>query len=254
MFNWYNINSLSIARVRQIKESHNRIFGIEETEFSTFVLNKEKKIKIVGSYDRVPTRYDIINNSCYIEFKTLDYFDMSNNQNLLYIMDLELLRNYLKLDANVKRISKKELITIYNQLNNLAPKKEKIEETKKDVNNITNPFFIEILRLRTIITESTSDEKKDIYIKKLTKIGKDYTETLINNYEKIKYNPDYEFEILNNFLSLLSDLELEISNNNQLSDYERNLLNDFNAFQSIITEEPAKLNLTQNSNKNQYKR
>ncbi len=112
------------------------------------------------------------------------------------------------------------------KLTNLKlPEEPKKENTnfKTSNNNISNGFLLELKKVMDKIDPNMSEESKKEYQIKLSNIGNEYINSIIENYSRIKSNPSLELEILKEYLKKLGALEEEIVKLNYRSNLESEL-------------------------------
>lgn len=136
-------------------------------------------------------------------------------------------------DKNVNKINNDDVYFIQEQLNN--GKTKSLNLSKKDLNKkqkyfkykkkiaISNGFLLEIKKVMDKINPNMSEELQEEYKTKLSNIGNEYINSVIENYNSIKLNPSIELEILKKYLEKLGVLEEEIVKSNYRSNLEREL-------------------------------
>ena len=119
-----------------------------------------------------------------------------------------------------------------NRLSNLIkpdslklPEEPKKENTifKTSNNNISNEFLLELKKVMDKIDPNMNEELKKEYQTKLSNIGNEYINSVVENYSSIKLNPSLELEILKEYLKKLCALEEEIVKLNYRSNLENEL-------------------------------
>ena len=95
--------------------------------------------------------------------------------------------------------------------------------SKKDNKIVSNEFFIEIKKVTDKIDPNMNEELKKEYQTKLSNIGNEYINSVVENYSSIKLNPSLELEILKEYLKKLGALEEEIVKLNYRSNLENEL-------------------------------
>lgn len=119
-----------------------------------------------------------------------------------------------------------------NRLSNLIkpdslklPEEPKKENTnfKTSNNNISNEFLLELKKVMDKIDPNMNEELKKEYQTKLSNIGNEYINSVVENYSSIKLNPSLELEILKEYLKKIGALEEEIVKLNYRSNLESEL-------------------------------
>ena len=95
--------------------------------------------------------------------------------------------------------------------------------SKKDNDIVSNEFLLEIKKVMDKIDPNMNEELKEKYKIKLSNIGNEYINSVIENYNSIKLNPSIELEILKKYLVKLCVLEEEIVKLNYRSNLESEL-------------------------------
>lgn len=185
--------------------------------------NRYFSVLQLNSSDRC---YDIILDKTYKLFEKCSYENISKNMSDFYVCSLEPLRLSLKIDANIREMTQSEIYRLFNNMNNI--------KERKNNSIISNPFFIEVMKVKEKITGNLDPNLVNYYNDKLMEISKIYTESLVHNYEKIKLNPSYELEIINECLISLTNLEAEINKINEISNFSTDLLSDFDTLTEKI--------------------
>ena len=103
-----------------------------------------------------------------------------------------------------------------------VPENQKMK-SKKDDSIISNEFFLEIKKVMEKINPDMNEDLKEEYKTKLSNIGNEYINSIIENYSSIKLNPSLELEILKKHLEKLAALEDEIIKSNYRSNLESEL-------------------------------
>lgn len=134
-------------------------------------------------------------------------------------------------DKNVKLVSADDILYMQKQLYTwpgchvdlLEVTEEKNMVSKKDNNIVSNEFLIEVKKVMDRINPNMNEELKEDYQTKLSNIGNEYINSIIENYSSIKLNPSLELEILEKYLEKLATLEDEIIKLNYRSNLESEL-------------------------------
>ena len=134
-------------------------------------------------------------------------------------------------DKNVKLVSADDILYMQKQLYTwpgghvdlLEVTEEKNMVSKKDNNIVSNEFLIEVKKVMDRINPNMNEELKEDYQTKLSNIGNEYINSIIENYSSIKLNPSLELEILEKYLEKLATLEEEIVKSNYRSNLESEL-------------------------------
>lgn len=103
-----------------------------------------------------------------------------------------------------------------------VPESQKMK-SKKDDSIVSNEFFLEIKKVMEKINPDMNEDLKEEYKTKLSNIGNEYINSIIENYSSIKLNPSLELEILKKHLEKLAALEDEIIKSNYRSNLESEL-------------------------------
>ena len=134
-------------------------------------------------------------------------------------------------DKNVKSVSVDDILYMQQQLydwldgnvNLLEISEDKRIVSKKDNKIVSNEFLLEIKKVMDKINSNMSEELQEEYKTKLSNIGNEYINSVIENYNSIKLNPSIELEILKKYLEKLGVLEEEIVKLNYRSNLESEL-------------------------------
>lgn len=136
-------------------------------------------------------------------------------------------------DKNVNKINNDDVYFIQEQLDN--GKTKSLNLSKNDLNKkqkcfkykkkltISNGFLLELKKVMDKIDINMSEEVREEYQTKLSNIGNEYINSIIENYSSIKLNPSLELEILKKHLEKLTALEEEIVKSNYRSNLESEL-------------------------------
>ena len=118
-----------------------------------------------------------------------------------------------------------ELLKSTKLANLKLPEEPKKENTnfKTSNNNISNGFLLELKKVMDKIDPNMSEEVREEYQIKLSNIGNEYINSIIENYSRIKSNPSLELEILKKYLEKLGVLREEIVKLNYRSNLENEL-------------------------------
>lgn len=211
----YFIDNLYIAWAGPITITYTkpRVLSIIEDEaFLTIIEKKKEKY------------HDLIRKTDYEIFIEKDFYYLENHLADLYIAKIQPLRLELKIDANVRTIKRSKIFELFNELNYV----------KESKTVISNPFFIEVDKVREKIQDKMSVTEKELYLEKLMNIANSYTEEIINNYQNIKNNPSVELNILQKYISMLVDLESDIDKINDISSFSNSLLNDLESLNQNV--------------------
>ena len=141
------------------------------------------------------------------------------------------LYNLLK-DKSIKSLTLYDILYLEKQLRNkydennsglLELQKKENGISKKDNDIVSNEFLLEIKKVMDKINPNMSEELQEEYKTKLSNIGNEYINSVIENYNSIKLNPSIELEILKKYLEKLGVLEEEIVKSNYRSNLESEL-------------------------------
>ena len=134
------------------------------------------------------------------------------------------LYNLLK-DKSIKSLTLYDILYLEKQLKNKYDENNSglLELPKKDNDIVSNEFLLEIKKIMDKIDPNMNEELKEKYKIKLSNIGNEYINSVIENYNSIKLNPSIELEILKKYLVKLCVLEEEIVKSNYRSNLESEL-------------------------------
>ncbi|CDD29310.1 unknown [Clostridium sp. CAG:433] len=134
------------------------------------------------------------------------------------------LYNLLK-DKSIKSLTLYDILYLEKQLKNKYDENNSglLELPKKDNDIVSNEFLLEIKKVMDKIDPNMNEELKEKYKIKLSNIGNEYINSVIENYNSIKLNPSIELEILKKYLVKLCVLEEEIVKLNYRSNLESEL-------------------------------
>lgn len=134
------------------------------------------------------------------------------------------LYNLLK-DKSIKSLTLYDILYLEKQLKNKYDENNSglLELPKKDNDIVSNEFLLEIKKVMDKIDPNMNEELKEKYKIKLSNIGNEYINSVIENYNSIKLNPSIELEILKKYLEKLYVLEEEIVKSNYRSNLESEL-------------------------------
>ena len=134
-------------------------------------------------------------------------------------------------DKDIKAVQIDDILYMQQQLynwrnyhaNSLEILEEKKVESKKDDSIVSNEFLLELKKVMDKIDPNMNEELKKEYQTKLSNIGNEYINSVVENYSSIKLNPSLELEILKEYLKKLGALEEEIVKLNYRSNLENEL-------------------------------
>lgn len=134
------------------------------------------------------------------------------------------LYNLLK-DKSIKSLTLYDILYLEKQLKNKYDENNSglLELPKKDNDIVSNEFLLEIKKVMDKIDPNMNEELKEKYKIKLSNIGNEYINSVVENYSSIKLNPSLELEILKEYLKKLGVLEEEIVKLNYRSNLESEL-------------------------------
>lgn len=149
-------------------------------------------------------------------------YDIKNNERVAN--ELIPLYNLLK-DKSIKSLTLYDILYLEKQLKNKYDENNSglLELPKKDNDIVSNEFLLEIKKVMDKIDPNMNEELKEKYKIKLSNIGNEYINSVIENYNSIKLNPSIELEILKKYLVKLCVLEEEIVKSNYRSNLESEL-------------------------------
>lgn len=219
----YFLSSLYLGKICGIymKDSKTLSLKKDETRISILQFIPEKGYGY-GYNIKDKSYYDIINRCDYRHIGDCDFYELKRNILNSYVYATCPLRSVLEKGDRKRKIKESKIFELFDCIK------------EENNNSVSNPFFIEVIKVREKITNNMSPELVQYYNDKLMEISKIYMQALIENYEKIKLNPNYEFEILSECLTSLASLEIEINKSNELSDFSSDLLNNFDTLTEKI--------------------
>ena len=162
-------------------------------------------------------------------YSRYNMYDIKNNERVAN--ELIPLYNLLK-DKSIKSLTLYDILYLEKQLKNkyednnsepLELSKKENGMSKKDNKIVSNEFFIEIKKVTDKIDPNMNEELKKEYQTKLSNIGNEYINSVVENYSSIKLNPSLELEILKEYLKKLGVLEEERVKLNYRSNLESEL-------------------------------
>lgn len=173
-----------------------------------------------------------IGQSVLVAKTSLEYYLKNNNKRYLTKADifyiqrqLNCINNTTFAEADIDCDYMIELLKSTKLANLKLPEEPKKENTnfKTSNNNISNGFLLELKKVMDKIDPNMSEESKKEYQIKLSNIGNEYINSIIENYSSIKLNPSLELEILKEYLKKLCALEEEIVKLNYRSNLENEI-------------------------------
>lgn len=155
-------------------------------------------------------------------YSRYNMYDIKNNERVAN--ELIPLYNLLK-DKSIKSLTLYDILYLEKQLKNKYDENNSglLELPKKDNDIVSNEFLLEIKKVMDKIDPNMNEELKEKYKIKLSNIGNEYINSVIENYSSIKLNPSLELEILKEYLKKLGVLEEEIVKLNYRSNLESEL-------------------------------
>ena len=134
-------------------------------------------------------------------------------------------------DKDIKAVKIDDILYMQQQLynwrnyhaNSLEILEEKKVESKTGNKIVSNEFLLELKKVMDKIDPNMNEELKKEYQTKLSNIGNEYINSVVENYSSIKLNPSLELEILKEYLKKLGALEEEIVKLNYRSNLENEL-------------------------------
>ena len=155
-------------------------------------------------------------------YSRYNMYDIKNNERVAN--ELMPLYNLLK-DKSIKSLTLYDILYLEKQLKNKYDENNSglLELPKKDNDIVSNEFLLEIKKVMDKIDPNMNEELKEKYKIKLSNIGNEYINSVIENYNSIKLNPSIELEILKKYLVKLCVLEEEIVKSNYRSNLESEL-------------------------------
>lgn len=228
----YPIEDLSVAFICDVSYfKYNRPYSIPP---HYEVLCKNYGVKSGRSPDVEP--YDCFSSpaglSVLVGRTPLDYCLKDKNKKYLtkddifYIQrQLDSINNTIFVKADIDRDYINRLSNLIKPDSLKLPEEPKKENTifKTSNNNISNEFLLELKKVMDKIDPNMNEELKKEYQTKLSNIGNEYINSVVENYSSIKLNPSLELEILKEYLKKLCALEEEIVKLNYRSNLENEL-------------------------------
>ena len=155
-------------------------------------------------------------------YSRYNMYDIKDNERVAN--ELIPLYNLLK-DKSIKSLTLYDILYLEKQLKNKYDENNSglLELPKKDNDIVSNEFLLEIKKVMDKIDPNMNEELKEKYKIKLSNIGNEYINSVIENYNSIKLNPSIELEILKKYLVKLCVLEEEIVKSNYRSNLESEL-------------------------------
>lgn len=155
-------------------------------------------------------------------YSRYNMYDIKNNERVAN--ELIPLYNLLK-DKSIKSLTLYDILYLEKQLKNKYDENNSglLELPKKDNDIVSNEFLLEIKKVMDKIDPNMNEELKEKYKIKLSNIGNEYINSVIENYNSIKLNPSIELKILKKYLVKLCVLEEEIVKSNYRSNLESEL-------------------------------
>ena len=155
-------------------------------------------------------------------YSRYNMYDIKNNERVAN--ELIPLYNLLK-DKSIKSLTLYDILYLEKQLKNKYDENNSglLELPKKDNDIVSNEFLLEIKKVMDKIDPNMNEELKEKYKIKLSNIGNEYINSVIENYNSIKLNPSIELEILKKYLEKPCVLEEEIVKSNYRSNLESEL-------------------------------
>ena len=155
-------------------------------------------------------------------YSRYNMYDIKDNERVAN--ELIPLYNLLK-DKSIKSLTLYDILYLEKQLKNKYDENNSglLELPKKDNDIVSNEFLLEIKKVMDKIDPNMNEELKEKYKIKLSNIGNEYINSVIENYNSIKLNPSIELEILKKYLEKLCVLEEEIVKSNYRSNLESEL-------------------------------
>lgn len=157
-----------------------------------------------------------------VERISLEYYLKNNDKKELTKDDISYIQRQLD-SIKMPEITKYNRNLYINMLlKSTKPDSLKLPEEPKE-DNISNGFLLELKKVMDKIDPNMNEELKEEYQTKLSNIGNEYINSIIENYSSIKLNPSLELEILKEYLKKLGALEEEIVKLNYRSNLESEL-------------------------------
>ena len=155
-------------------------------------------------------------------YSRYNMYDIKDNERVAN--ELIPLYNLLK-DKSIKSLTLYDILYLEKQLKNKYDENNSglLELPKKDNDIVSNEFLLEIKKVMDKIDPNMNEELKEKYKIKLSNIGNEYINSVIENYNSIKLNPSIELEILKKYLVKLCVLEEKIVKSNYRSNLESEL-------------------------------
>ena len=160
--------------------------------------------------------------SILVERTSLEYYLKNNDKKELTKDDIFYIQCQLD-SIKMPEITKYNCnLYIHMLLKSTKPDSLKLPEEPKE-DNISNGFLLELKKVMDKIDLNMSEEVREEYQTKLSNIGNEYINSVVENYSSIKLNLSLELEILKEYLKKLGALEEEIVKLNYRSNLESEL-------------------------------
>ena len=214
---YYKLKNLYVAFVAPIyQKTENRISTNIENGF--YIIAKQKK-DVCYNYC-----IDIFTENKYICFSYAPYDLPKYNLEKYFVTQISPISQAIN-DAGLKIISKKELIFLYNELNDI---KEDKEETQEEPNKIDDPLLTMLLTTKNKIVESNLSEKEKNEKKEILINLTDEYMTLLLKYDKNIGFSGYRYDLWKKYADKVAQIEL------QLLKKDNNLEEQLQEFQKIL--------------------
>lgn len=204
----YKVEDLYVATITD-EESEDLSFSIGKYSGrkKCFIFDTEERIKIYSKYP---------------------IYNIDDNERV--VKKLIPLSFCLK-DKDIKAVQIDDILYMQQQLynwrnyhaNSLEILEGKKVESKTGNKIVSNEFLLELKKVMDKIDPNMNEELKKEYQTKLSNIGNEYINSVVENYSSIKLNPSLELEILKEYLKKLGALEEEIVKLNYRSNLENEL-------------------------------
>lgn len=175
----------------------------------------QEKFEPHGHYK---THYEVVKRSgkrkCFV-FSTKKSLKIYSKYSLIEPNEqvvIDLIPLLFKLEIKkVKTITLNDILYIDEQIYLGFQENFKIREIpRNDKINVSNEFFLKLKKVIDEIDSNVKEELKKEYLSKLSNIGNEYINCIIENYSSIRLNPSLELEILKKYFEELNNLEQEI--------------------------------------------
>lgn len=218
---FYKIKNLCVAFVAPVYKKNEEVISAN-SENGFYIIAKQETEKN-GGYNYC---IDIFNGNKYMCFSCTPYNLLKYNLEKYFVTQIHPISQCI--NDGSKKISKKELISLYNELNDVEEDKEKIQQ---EPNKIDDPLLTMLLKTKDKIVESNLSEKeKEEKKETLINLATEYM-TLLLKYDKNTGFNSYKYDLWKKYADKVAQIELQLFNNKNNSN---NLEEQLEEFQKIL--------------------